>query len=161
MCIYMRICFKFGIRGLYIVLKWSGGIESVSVGISLCCVCTGPIASVVLQMVLVYSSLPKSLKSLQGLLTTSFLLPPSLPLSHSPSLPLFIRLGCYDDFNEMIQPPFSSLLPPEPLPVFKYALEEDEFGTRTHTHTHVFILLPCFPPFPSILSDSTTRVFCC
>jgi nuclear cap-binding protein subunit 1 len=39
------------------------------------------------------------------------------------------RLGCYDVFSELIQPPFSTLLPPEPLPVFKYTLEEDEFVT--------------------------------
>lgn len=37
------------------------------------------------------------------------------------------RLCCYDEFSELIQSPFSSLLPPEPLPVFKYAVEDDEF----------------------------------
>ena len=44
----------------------------------------------------------------------------------SSSLPT--RLGCYDDFCELIQGSFSTLLPPEPLPLFKYTPEEDEFG---------------------------------
>ena len=44
---------------------------------------------------------------------------------------VFDRLSCHDDFCEMIQDPFSKLLPPEPLPLFKYAPEEDEFGKNT------------------------------
>ena len=43
-----------------------------------------------------------------------------------------LRLCCYDDFCEMIQRPFSTLLPPEPLTVFKYAPDEDEFGMPLH-----------------------------
>lgn len=31
-----------------------------------------------------------------------------------------IRLGCYEDFAELVEDPFSKLLPPEPMPQFKY-----------------------------------------
>ena len=42
------------------------------------------------------------------------------------------RLSCYDDFAELIPDSFSSLLPPEPLPSFKFSSEDDSKCTCTH-----------------------------
>ena len=39
------------------------------------------------------------------------------------NLPHTRRLGGYDDFVDLIQDPFTALLPPEPSPFFKYSAE--------------------------------------
>ena len=39
------------------------------------------------------------------------------------NLPHTHRLGGYDDFVDLIQDPFTALLPPEPSPFFKYSAE--------------------------------------
>ena len=115
----------------------------------------GPTVWVVLPMVPAFSSSPESLRSVPGIClidhisrilvdykatvaTTHTSFTPwykslnSVQFSHKSYVvslpPTCCRLGCYDVLSELIQPPFSTLLPPEPLPVFKYTLEDDEFG---------------------------------
>ena len=115
----------------------------------------GPTVWVVLPMVPAFSSSPESLRSVPGICLIDHLsrilvdYKATVAMAHTiftpwcnsvqfsyksyvvSLLPTCCRLGCYDVFSELIQPPFSTLLPPEPLPVFKYTLEDDEFGIYT------------------------------